>query len=308
MPALDFAPVPQAGFERQSIADRSMTDAGIPGHARSAGKALDQGGFDLGGPPGRQALSRAGAQIPPLQFRRSDRPGGHGPHRFQRVRNRPDSAGLDSDRRARRRQNHHGADSRPRAELRTAGRLGEGADHPHAGARRALPGDHGKPAHGRAGNGRRVPYRRRRRAPDQRQRALCAGQRPLQGLHHRRSPHAVDRGLQRLPEDAGRAAGARQIRVRHHRNPQSAGHGAVALPALRSAPGRGRRADGASCQHRGQGRASRSSRRRSASSPAPPKARCAIRCRCSIRRSRMRRARCAPTPCGRCSALPTAPG
>ena len=35
-----------------------------------------------------------------------------------------------------------------------------------------------------------------------------------------------------LPEDAGGAAGARQIRVRHHRNPQSAGHGAVALPAL----------------------------------------------------------------------------
>ena len=28
-------------------------------------------------------------------------------------------------------------------------------------ARRALPGDHGKPAHGRAGNGRRVPHRRR---------------------------------------------------------------------------------------------------------------------------------------------------
>ena len=33
--------------------------------------------------------------------------------------------------------------------------------------RRALPGDHGKPAHGRAGNGRRLPYRRRRRPPDQ---------------------------------------------------------------------------------------------------------------------------------------------
>ena len=42
------------------------------------------------------------------------------------------------------------------------------------------------------------------------------------------------------------------------------------------------------------------------SSRAPPKARCAIRCRCSIRRSRMRRARCAPMRCGRCSASPTA--
>ena len=55
-------------------------------------------------------------------------------------------------------------------------------------------------------------------------------------------------------------------------------------------------------------RMSRRSRRRSASSPAPPKARCAIRCRCSIRRLRMRQAWCAPTPFGRCWALPIAPG
>ena len=32
---------------------------------------------------------------------------------------------------------------------------------------RALPGDHGKPAHGRAGDGRGLAYRRRRRPPDQ---------------------------------------------------------------------------------------------------------------------------------------------
>jgi len=53
-----------------------------------------------------------------------------------------------------------------------------------------------------------------------RQRALRAGQRPLQGLHHRRSPHALDGGVQRLPEDPGRAARARQVRVCDHRNPQ----------------------------------------------------------------------------------------
>ena len=41
------------------------------------------------------------------------------------------------------------------------GRIGKGADHPHAGTRPALPGDHGKPAHGRAGNGRGLAYRRR---------------------------------------------------------------------------------------------------------------------------------------------------
>ena len=45
----------------------------------------------------------------------------------------------------------------------------------------------------------------------------------------------------------------------------------------------------------GERETSRSSPRRSASSRAPPKARCAIRCRCSTRRSRMRRAPCAPT-------------
>ncbi len=35
-----------------------------------------------------------------------------------------------------------------------------------------------------------------------------------------------------LLEDAGRAAAACEIRLCHHRNPQSAGHGPVALPAL----------------------------------------------------------------------------
>ena len=46
------------------------------------------------------------------------------------------------------------------------------------------------------------------------------------------------RGFQRAAEDAGGAAAARQVHLRHHRNPQSAGDGAVALPALRPAPGR----------------------------------------------------------------------
>ena len=57
-----------------------------------------------------------------------------------------------------------------------------------------------------------------------------------------------------LPEDAGGAAGTRQVRVRDHRDPQSSGHGAVALPALRSPAGRCGCPDGASRQHRGEGR------------------------------------------------------
>ncbi len=81
----------------------------------------------------------------------------------------------------------------------------------------------------------------RRDARADRRRALRPGAGALQGLHHRRSAHAVDAGLQRPPEDAGRAAAARQVHLRHHRDPQGAGDHPLALPALRPAPGRGRR-------------------------------------------------------------------
>src|SRR5882762_2933802 len=40
--------VPQAGSERQSIADRSMTDAGIPVTPSTDPDSGHQGGFDLG--------------------------------------------------------------------------------------------------------------------------------------------------------------------------------------------------------------------------------------------------------------------
>ena len=46
------------------------------------------------------------------------------------------------------------------------------------------------------------------------------------------------RGVQRAAEDAGRAAAACEVHFRHDRNPQSADHDPVALPALRSAPRR----------------------------------------------------------------------
>ena len=49
-----------------------------------------------------------------------------------------------------------------------------------------------------------------------------------------------DAGLQRPAEDAGRAAAACEVHLRHHRDPQGADHGAVALPALRPAPHRRR--------------------------------------------------------------------
>ena len=66
-----------------------------------------------------------------------------------------------------------------------------------------------------------------------------------------------------LLEDAGRAAAARQVHLRHHRNPQSAGDGAVALPALRPAPRRRRAAGQASCRASPPRKRSKPNRRRS---------------------------------------------
>ena len=66
--------------------------------------------------------------------------------------------------------------------------------------------------------------------------------------------------VQRAAEDAGRAAAARQVHLRHHRDPQGAGDRPVALPALRPAPGR------AGGDHRQPG-ADRRRRRRQRSRP-----------------------------------------
>ena len=86
--------------------------------------------------------------------------------------------------------------------------------------------------------------------------------RALQGLYPRRSAHALGRGVQRAAEDAGRAAAAREVRVRHHRDPQGADHGAVALPALRPAPRRCGGAGEASRRRSAPRKASRPSRKR----------------------------------------------
>ena len=116
------------------------------------------------------------------------------------------------------------------------------------------------------------------------------------------------RRLQRAAQDAGRAAAARQVHLRHHRNPQSADHGAVALPAFRSAPGRCRAAGEASARHRRQG--SDRSRAGGAGADRARRRRLGARFAVAVRsgdRAR-RRASCAPRTCGRCSGLPTAPG
>ena len=144
--------------------------------------------------------------------------------------------------RARRGQDHHRAHHRPRAELHRPRRQADGAHHRSLRRVRALPRDRRIAPCRCAGNGRRLAHRHRRHPRDHRRRALCAGRGALQGLHHRRSAHAVEAGLQRPAQDAGRAAAACEVHLRHHRNPQGAGDGAVALPALRSAAHRDRRA------------------------------------------------------------------
>ena len=63
----------------------------------------------------------------------------------------------------------------------------------------------------------------RRGADAPRQCPLRAGARAAQGLHHRRGPHADRAGLQRAPEDAGGAAGARRLRARDHGGAAPAG-------------------------------------------------------------------------------------
>ena len=65
----------------------------------------------------------------------------------------------------------------------------------------------GRPPCRRDGDGRRVEHRRRRHPRRSSTRShYRAGLGALQGLHHRRSPHAVDQRLQRAAEDAGRTA------------------------------------------------------------------------------------------------------
>ena len=55
----------------------------------------------------------------------------------------------------------------------------------------------------------------------------------LQDLHHRRSSHADARGVQRLAQDAGRAAGACEVHLLHDRAGKDSDHDPVALPAVR---------------------------------------------------------------------------
>ena len=145
-----------------------------------------------------------------------------------------------------------------------------------------------------------------RQLPQQRQRPSQPG--ALQDLHHRRSAHADDAGVQRAAQDAGRAAGARQIHLLHDRGGQDSDHGPLALPAVRLRPDRDevdpRPAGGDLHERRGAGRCRGACR----SSPAGRPGRCATASRCWSNCFRSAASRSRSPMCMRCSAPPTAAG
>ena len=151
----------------------------------------------------------------------------------------PHPAGLDPHRRARRRQDHDRAHSRPRAQLRTARRLGAPARPStcRCSASTARPSwraaistciEMDAASHNGVDDVRQINDAIR----------YAPVSRAVQGLHPRRSAHALGGGLQRAAQDPGRTAAAREVHLRDHRNPQGADHDPVALPALRPAPRR----------------------------------------------------------------------
>ena len=85
----------------------------------------------------------------------------------------------------------------------------------------------------RAGDRRRQQPRHRRDPPVAPERRRAAQPVAVQDLHHRRSPHAHPRGLQRPVEDARRAARAREVHLLHHRADEDPDHDPLAVPAVR---------------------------------------------------------------------------
>ena len=166
----------------------------------------------------------------------------------------------------------------------------------------AVPRDRRGPLRRPARDRRREQHRHRQRSRADRQRAVRADARPLQGLSHRRSAHALEERVQRAPEDARGAAAARQVPARDDRSAEAAGHRALALHQVQpEAPHAGadrRPAAARSCAPKNiafDDEASTCSR-------ALPTDRCATDFRCSIRRSRTAAASSPRRTCTRCSA------
>ena len=161
-----------------------------------------------------------------------------------RRRGRPAACGADAGKRdppaahrarlsfrrpARRRQDH------ARAHLRQGDELSRSAGRRAVLPLRILPCDRGGAQPRRDGGGRRQPQHHRRYARTGRRRADPAGRRPLQNLHHRRSPHALQAGVERAAENGGGAARPCEVHLCDHRSPSGPADDHFALPAVRSA-------------------------------------------------------------------------
>ena len=164
---------------------------------------------------------------PPAHVRRRGRAGPRGPHAAQRDRAGQGPPRVPVRRLARHRQDVDGEDPRRLAELR------ERADGHAVRGVRVVPHDRQRDVARRDRDGRGVQQLGRRHPRPAGARELRPGGRPPQGLHPRRGAHAVDGGVERVPEDARGAAAAHDLRARHDRGGQGAADGRGPLPPLR---------------------------------------------------------------------------
>ncbi len=89
---------------------------------------------------------------------------------------------------------------------------------------------------GRDRDGRGVEQLGRRHPRAARERGVRAGERAAQGVHPRRGAHALDGGVERVPEDARGAAAEHGVRAGDDGGEQGAGDGGGSLPPLRLPP------------------------------------------------------------------------
>ena len=248
--------------------------------------------------PGPRPVCKVGArgvpvalpQVPAPAVLRARRSGARHQRPPQRRPRRPGRSCLPLLRAARHRQDDDGADPgqgpqlyEPRRRRRALRRV------------RQLPGDRRGHLHGPPRDRRRLePRRRRRPRPPPEGRDGPRREHPPQGLHPRRSPHALDRSREHAAEDARGAARARRVRARDHQPRERPADDPFAHPALRVHAPVDASSSAPTSPTSARARASRPAPRRWRSSPGPARVRSATRCRSSTRLSRTARASSTP--------------
>ena len=149
---------------------------------------------------------------------------------------------------------------------------------------RRLRRDRRRARHRRARDRRRHPHRHRQRPRSHHLRPRHhAGAQPLQGLHHRRSPSALDAVVQRAAQVDRGAAAARRLHDGDDRAREDSRDRAVAIAGLRVPDDQHARRSPISSAGSSTPKASRSATSRCSSSRAMPTAACATRRASSIR-------------------------